>query len=241
MSSLNPFRNLAALTTSSSQSSASSSSALSPASTGTSVSSQATTAISDQSLSKPSASPDILDEELPPAYTPAADSRHGEHTVEYGPTRPFQNPSRPSPRHAQSTGWSTSQNLAVPDSQHASSRLGTHSSSQYNSASQSTWLQPNVPPPLPPRPNTTSPGSPTSEFARDFYTVGPGESETSRYPPPPGPPPSRPPPSSDDEGRPTTKPTPGRPLLNQGRLLVYPAGYECDKCTFTTLHHATCK
>ncbi|KAG6809161.1 hypothetical protein H0H92_001366, partial [Tricholoma furcatifolium] len=31
-----------------------------------------------------------LDEELPPAYTPSPDFQHGESTVQYGPSRPFQ-------------------------------------------------------------------------------------------------------------------------------------------------------
>lgn len=31
-------------------------------------------------------------------------------------------------------------------------------------------------------------------------------------------------------GRPTSMPVPGRPLLNVGRLLVYPVGYERPKC-----------
>ncbi|KAG9082599.1 hypothetical protein FS749_006733 [Ceratobasidium sp. UAMH 11750] len=34
-------------------------------------------------------------------------------------------------------------------------------------------------------------------------------------------------------GPPTTVPTPGRALLNQGRVLAYPAGYECNKCHLT--------
>ncbi|KAI5117339.1 hypothetical protein M0805_001944 [Coniferiporia weirii] len=79
-----------------------------------------------------------------------------------------------------------------------------------------------------------------------------------RHAPPPGPPPSRnvppsgpppasplapiaPPPSrpsrgvsnSVDEGKPTSSPTPGRPLLNNGKILVYPAGHECRKCLNT--------
>ena len=33
-----------------------------------------------------------------------------------------------------------------------------------------------------------------------------------------------------DNGRPTAVPTPGHPLLKDGKLLVYPVGYECGKC-----------
>lgn len=32
------------------------------------------------------------------------------------------------------------------------------------------------------------------------------------------------------DGRPTTRPVSGHPLLNSGRLLVYPRGYTCPKC-----------
>ncbi|KAF8584218.1 hypothetical protein K439DRAFT_1660834 [Ramaria rubella] len=66
------------------------------------------------------------------------------------------------------------------------------------------------------------------------------------YSPPPGPPPRRTASSSvrrpsgpssgsgtstaPDDGRPTTIPTPGHPLLKEGKLLVYPPGHECSKC-----------
>jgi hypothetical protein len=33
-----------------------------------------------------------------------------------------------------------------------------------------------------------------------------------------------------EDGRPTRVPIPGHPLLNDGRILVYPAGHECIKC-----------
>ena len=35
-----------------------------------------------------------------------------------------------------------------------------------------------------------------------------------------------------NDGRPTTTPTPGHPLLRGGKLLVYPPGFECFKCAF---------
>ncbi|EDR13924.1 uncharacterized protein LACBIDRAFT_305132 [Laccaria bicolor S238N-H82] len=100
-------------------------------------------------------------------------------------------------------------------------------------------------PPLPPRRRHSS------EFARDFYAAGPleavsnpdvgsasgsesgvrhtrsvsesgGSSSASRNGA-----------ATDwggDDGRPTTTPTPGHPLLHNGKLLVYPKGYECNKC-----------
>ncbi|KAH9988549.1 hypothetical protein BJV77DRAFT_1021401 [Russula vinacea] len=45
-------------------------------------------------------------------------------------------------------------------------------------------------------------------------------------------------PSSD--GRPTTTPTPGHPLLRNGKTLVYPETYLCPKCTFLT-PSSTCR
>ncbi|KAJ3775456.1 hypothetical protein FB446DRAFT_637853 [Lentinula raphanica] len=228
-SSRNPFRNpaITSTATGSSQNSSSSSSqvpvsSLASTPTGNSIS----------TTSASTASPnDVLNEELPPAYTAAPDSSHGEQTVEYGPRRPFQNPpARPAPpQHPQSTGWTTVQNHVV------------HSPPP-PSQPQSFWPSqtppaPIEPPTLPPRPSRdASQASPTSEFARDFYAAGAGppprdNDESAQYPPPPpGPPPTGSQRSSDDDGRPTKTPVPGHPLLNHGRLLVYPPGYECDKC-----------
>ncbi|KIJ21215.1 hypothetical protein PAXINDRAFT_160469 [Paxillus involutus ATCC 200175] len=69
----------------------------------------------------PSAAPKIdrIDEDLPPAYTPAADLTIGEATIQLGPRRPFQEP----PRHP-------------PSSQNAPSRPGPHTQQQ------SQWHQP---------------------------------------------------------------------------------------------------
>lgn len=38
--------------------------------------------------------------------------------------------------------------------------------------------------------------------------------------------------STQDTWRPTTIPTPGQPLLRNGRILVYPAGFHCPKCEY---------
>ncbi|GJE93197.1 hypothetical protein PsYK624_093560 [Phanerochaete sordida] len=86
------------------------------------------------------------------------------------------------------------------------------------------------------------------------YAPPPGAPPQSPYAPPPGPPPGHeangrpetPPrpangasPQSDtpDDGRPTMKPVPGHPLMNNGRVLVYPQGYECPKCNNTGYKH----
>ncbi|KAF8056172.1 hypothetical protein FPV67DRAFT_1678334 [Lyophyllum atratum] len=111
---------------------------------------------------------------------------------------------------------------------------------------------------LPPRrasSNPTSPLSPSSNFARDFYTAGTGDlnsqpdPDSSGYVPPPGPPPttspnsghappSSPPPPSptspSDDGRPTKLPMPGWPLLKKEKLLVYVKGFTCPKWQATT-------
>ncbi|PBK77551.1 hypothetical protein ARMSODRAFT_1012705 [Armillaria solidipes] len=87
-----------------------------------------------------------------------------------------------------------------------------------------------APPPGPPYNNDAPPLPPR----REPVSAG-------GYEPPPGPPPSSGPSSSHsgppsansqnrNDGRPTTTPVPGHPLLNNNRLLVYPAGYQCDKC-----------
>ncbi|KAJ3974576.1 hypothetical protein EV361DRAFT_946892 [Lentinula raphanica] len=293
-SSRNPFRNpaITSTATGSSQTPSSSSSqvpvsSLASTRTGNSISTTSASTASPNghpivNRSSPSPSPplasssaDVLNEELPPAYTAAPDSSHGEQTVEYGPRRPFQNPpTRPAPpQHPQSTGWSTVQNHVVhsppPPSQPQSlwqqitgqladqlTGLSTGSQSNRYEAyppphntgynyptpppSQSSWPSqtppaPIEPPTLPPRPSRdASLASPTSEFARDFYAAGAGPSrdndESAQYHPPPGPPPTGSQRPSDDDGRPTKTPVPGHPLLNHGRLLVYPPGYECDKC-----------
>lgn len=104
-----------------------------------------------------------------------------------------------------------------------------------------------VTPPLPPRRHS-------SEFARDFYAAGPLEAvsnpdigsasgseagvrhtrsvsesrgSSSRN--------GAAVDSGGDDGRPTTTPKPGHPLLHNGKLLVYPKGYECNKWMFLFL------
>ena len=103
-------------------------------------------------------------------------------------------------------------------------------------------------PPLPPRRRHSS------EFARDFYAAGPLEAVSNsdvgsgsgseagvrhtRAVSESGGSSSRSGAAADwggDDGRPTTTPTPGHPLLHNGKLLVYPKGYECNKCTFLSV------
>ena len=77
-----------------------------------------------------------------------------------------------------------------------------------------------------------------SDFARDFYAAGSGSgenlvTETAFAPPAGPPPPTRQAPvtqSVPNDGRPTSQPQPGHPLLKDGNLLVYTKGFECRKC-----------
>lgn len=104
-------------------------------------------------------------------------------------------------------------------------------------------------PSRPPRGPTLDRPRPQSEFAREFYAAGSestpdihitDEDGSGRsYAPPGGAPPvpSRSPDGSPnatpDDGRPTTVPTPGHPLLHEGKMLVYPSGHMCRKCNNT--------
>ena len=113
-----------------------------------------------------------------------------------------------------------------------------------------------VPPPVPPR-HPQSPSAPLhppplststhslpsmnshSDFARDFYAAGSGSGENlitdTAFAPPAGPPPSTRQASAaqsvPNDGRPTSQPQPGHPLLKDGNLLVYTKGFECRKCS----------
>ncbi|KAH8824725.1 hypothetical protein DL96DRAFT_1614851 [Flagelloscypha sp. PMI_526] len=107
-----------------------------------------------------------------------------------------------------------------------------------------------APPPGPPPPPMPSLPQPQSDFAREFYAAGTGEFPTSQqgdsrgsdaYAPEPGPRRARldgnVPLAGDqgipDDGRPTTTPVPGHPLLHNGKMLVYPKSHFCQKCQNT--------
>lgn len=101
-------------------------------------------------------------------------------------------------------------------------------------------------PPVPPIP----PSQPHSDFAREFYAAGAGSGNgdprgAGAYAPPPGPPQRRRTRSAEavpsaplvpDDGRPTTTPMPGHPLINKGSILVYPKGHFCQKCRLCSYH-----
>ncbi|KAH9964307.1 hypothetical protein BJV74DRAFT_870537 [Russula compacta] len=182
---------------------------------------------------------DPIPETAPPAYSLSPDVGGGELLVQQGPRRPFQR--APEPFLAFPTPQTQQQErpgrpLQPPQPQPQPSRL--------------------APPPGPPPGSSPGPGRPLSQmsdFAREFYGAGTAtpppsvtqqqqqQPQQTRYAPPPGPPPPRrraastssgagstAPPASD--GRPTTTPTPGHPLLRNGQTLVYPESYLCSKC-----------
>ena len=176
-------------------------------------------------------STDGIPESAPPAYSVTPDVSGGELVVEHGPRRPFQ--SAPEPL----------------------LQLSTPPSQQQQQAQRQRLEPPEpeppqfAPPSAPPPSRPGRPNSQLSDFAQDFYNSRPAaqqQSQQPRYAPPPGPPPPRrpgaastssgagstAPPASD--GRPTTTPTPGHPLLRNGTTLIYPGTYQCQKCTSCT-------
>ena len=123
-------------------------------------------------------------------------------TLEYGPSRPFTAPPPPPPRSNQGPSWINGANLTPHQTGYVET-APTSSGHHYG----------------PPQHHNQS-------FRPEY--------QPPQHPPPrpvsnPPPPPSRPPQTTGYA--PTTTPTPGQPLLNAGRLLVYPVGQAaCPKC-----------
>ena len=180
---------------------------------------------------------DPIPESAPPAYSLAPDVGGGELVVQLGPRRPFQR--APEPFMEFPTPQTQQQEQPQPQPPR--------------------FAPPQGPPPGSlPAPAPERPLSQMSDFAREFYSAGTAtpppsvtqqqqqQSQQTRYAPPPGAPPlprrratstssgagSTAPPASD--GRPTTTPTPGHPLLRNGQTLVYPESYLCSKCMHFT-------
>ncbi|TNY22674.1 hypothetical protein DMC30DRAFT_445004 [Rhodotorula diobovata] len=186
---------------------------------------------------------DPLPDEPPPPYEPTP-ALNQEQTLEYGPLRPFQPPPRPAPHqhphHSGPAGSGSSSSSWAPPPQPSPASPG-----------------PSLPPPSFPFWNGASLTPAQTGFSEGNlysqpFTSGPPQlpvpgapvspQHTSAYSPPPHAPPfpsTSPRPSEGPPGggggprgyEPTETPTPGQPLLNQGRLLVYPSGKEpCWKC-----------
>ncbi|KAG8949449.1 hypothetical protein FRC04_008548 [Tulasnella sp. 424] len=161
----------------------------------------------------------------PPPYTPSPDA-YTETTVEVGPRRPFQNPTRAQPPRVpggypgsvsrQRTGASSAD---LGTSWRADVTIPPSDSGPYLAPQATGW-------------------SARSNSQPDLTLLDSSSSTGGSFSPPPGPPSSRSTAprnseTSEDDGKPTTSPTPGRPLLNKGKTLVYPPGYFCHKCNNT--------
>jgi len=244
----------------------------------------------------------VLAEDLPPAYTPGPDTRHGERTVDIGPIRPFIRDDTialeeslrrrrqignmsgiPGATRQQNWGYGSS-GRPGPGSMGLSRLLvelltggGVRNSpgqSQYRPSlldsprgSMSAPLQPQLTgAPVPPQRTGGSyfPRQPTGMSSvgtsRGTWDQYPGQRSAPRSMlnglPLPGRlsshqsrrsspsthaalSESRHPMALLTDPRPTSIATSGRPLLYEGRVLVYPLGYECLKCTsiyFTCFH-----
>ncbi|KAJ7215569.1 hypothetical protein GGX14DRAFT_608584 [Mycena pura] len=206
-----------------------------------------------------------LAEDAPPAYTPAPDVYQGESTVERGPPRPFQ--PAPQQR-APASGRLTPASGPSPSVWRQLTGLASRLDSTYpGQTSYLPPPHPPPPPPSlahrryspPPQP---PPPPRMSDFARDFYATthippfsaasatsstqhlppaAPApQSAQSQYEPPPGVPPLLSPDTASipDDGRPTTTPIPGHPLLRGGQMLAFPLHFECPMCNNTGYKHA---
>lgn len=146
---------------------------------------------------------DAVPNDPPPAYEPQAGVNQ-EQTLQTGPSRPFQEAPAPSPPQ-QST-------LSAPQYPWWNGAQLTPQQTGFNPAStpysNGRYSAPSQSPPL---------ASPSS----------------SSYAPPSAPPPPNSSSSAPAKYEPTTQPTDGQPLLNGGRLLVYPKGFICHKCSNT--------
>ncbi|KAH9926906.1 uncharacterized protein B0H18DRAFT_1004414 [Fomitopsis serialis] len=157
---------------------------------------------------------DLIGEELPPAYTPAPDTLHGESTIELGPRRPFQQPQNV-PRDYLSPNSADRQRGHRPSA-------STNDRGQYPGHGGAIPRHPSL---TRDRPRTAPDNAgiiasgPLSDFAREFYAAGGANVVQTAAGGDDG-----------DDGRPTATPKPGHPLMRNGRVLVYPAFYECRRC-----------
>ncbi|KAH9053240.1 hypothetical protein EDB87DRAFT_1780498 [Lactarius vividus] len=183
--------------------------------------------------------PDALPESAPPAYSLTPDVGGGETVVEQGPRRPFQRAPEPFVQPPPPPG-------PYPPPGPPGPRPFQHGPPPGPPPpAASVQQQPQYPPPLGPPPSR-APMQQQPQFAPPPGPPPPAAQQP-RYAPPPGAPP---PPSSHsrtastssgagstsaaaNNGHPTTTPTPGRPLLRNGRTLVYPETYTCPKCSNT--------
>ncbi|GAA6048263.1 hypothetical protein JCM3770_006510 [Rhodotorula araucariae] len=189
---------------------------------------------------------DPVPDEPPPPYSASPTANH-EQTLEYGPTRPFQPPPRPPqstgpsfapPSHPPPPPQSASPGPSLPPPSFpfwngaglTPAQTGFSDGPVYHGASVAPH---NIP-------QSWSSGSPLSSPPHGAFAPPPHPPPRPGAQSPPGPPLSTSPRPAGGTGgsggtyNPTETPTPGQPLLNQGRLLVYPPGKEvCWKCSNT--------
>ena len=233
----------------------------------------------------------VLAEDLPPAYTPGPDTRHGERTVDIGPVRPYIRddtaaleeslrrrqqmgnvPGIPGATRQQVWGYGSRGRGGMGHMGLSGLLIELLTAGGVRNSPGQSQHRPNfldsprgrtaVPlqshltgTPLPPQPTGGSyfsrppTGTPPLGTSRGSWSQYPGQRSTPMSPPPPPVHPSSPqirrptPPTNATlpeiqqpmarltDPRPTAFPTSGRPLLYDGRVLVYPLGYECPKCT----------
>ncbi|KAH9040314.1 hypothetical protein EDB83DRAFT_2507647 [Lactarius deliciosus] len=180
--------------------------------------------------------PDAIPESAPPAYSLTPDVGGGETVVEQGPRRPFQRAPEPFVQPPPLPGPYPPPGPPGP----GPSQYGPPPGPPPPAAPvQQQYAPPPGPPPS---------GAPVQQQPQFAPPPGPPPpaAQQPRYAPPPG----APPPSSHsraastssgtgstsaaaNNGHPTNTPTPGRPLLRNGRTLVYPETYTCPKCNNT--------
>ncbi|WVR07504.1 hypothetical protein IAU60_004546 [Kwoniella sp. DSM 27419] len=171
----------------------------------------------------------------PPAYTPSAaqGSASGETTLAVGPAHMDFSGPPPMPDRLQQnitgvgvgygarhqgalsptlTGHSSQGGFGVPVG------MNTHATGGSASGSGAGYR----PPPPPQHPSQSGLGHEPSSSGKDTKGAPPASPSAAG--------PSRPPPPQAQDTSPTTVPTPGRPLLHRGQLLVYPKGHWCPKC-----------
>ncbi|KAF8757802.1 hypothetical protein RHS01_03553 [Rhizoctonia solani] len=157
---------------------------------------------------------------------PAADVRHGEIPLETGPRRAYAPDWHPDGR-----TW-RNEHVPAPTSP---SPPATRTETQWDSLA-STWRRPSA--------SASSPNLATQQTgSNSSWSEYPGLARHGTTVRPPPRHPSQPLERANTAvgtgssrvgpGPPTTTPTPGRALLHNGKVLAYPAQYECNKCHLT--------
>ncbi|WOO83825.1 Proline/serine-rich protein [Vanrija pseudolonga] len=160
-----------------------------------------------------------IPDEAPPAYSEVGAS--GDALIDHGPSR--MDFSGPPPLPDRLTQTPTG-GMVLPGVGVGYGRVGSDPSTPISPIS-TGYAAPSAPPP--------SHGGPINSH-------GTGYASPSGPPPPPpqhnrhsAPPPPLRVEEEDDDPTPTEAPVPGRPLLRNGQLLVYPKGHHCSKCQNT--------